>query len=198
MKERQFIKNELVGTRCHNLRTKERVIIAAALACLAVAQETRHEITKNSPGDRKPNSEQVPAVYAIPTQFERVLILRFKYKAELLGGLEQMVKENKIRNAVILAGAGSVRNFQVHQVSNRAFPSKNVFVNNPTGPADITSMNGYIMNGQIHAHITLAEPDKAFGGHLEPETTVFTFAAVTLGVLPDNLDLSRLADKDYR
>jgi predicted DNA-binding protein with PD1-like motif len=198
MKEREFIKSELVGTRCHNLRMQGCVIIAAALACVAVAQETRHEITKNSPGDRKPNSEQVPAVYAIPTQFERVLILRFKYDAELLGGLEQMVKENKIRNAVILAGAGSVRNFQVHQVSNRTLPSKNVFVKNPTGPADIASMNGYIMNGQIHAHITLADPDKAFGGHLESETTVFTFAAVTLGVLPDNLDLSRLADKDYR
>ena len=37
-----------------------------------------------------------------------------------------------------------------------------------------------------------------FGGHLEPGTNVFTFAVVTLGVLPDNLDLSRLDDKDYR
>src|SRR5208283_2382841 len=167
-------------------------------ACLAVAQETRHEITKNSPGDRKPNSEQVPAVYAIPTQFERVLILRFKYDAELLGGLEQMVKENKIRNAVILAGAGSVRNFQVHQVSNRTFPSKNMYVKDPTAPADIISMNGYIMNGRIHAHMTMANADKAFGGHLEPGTNVFTFAIVTVGVLPDSLDLTKLDDKSYR
>jgi predicted DNA-binding protein with PD1-like motif len=127
-----------------------------------------------------------------------VLIFRFKYQADLLAGLEQMVKENKIRNAVILAGAGSVRNYQVHQVSNRTFPSKNMYVKDPTAPADIISMNGYIMNGRIHAHMTMANADKAFGGHLEPGTNVFTFAIVTVGVLPDSLDLTKLDDKSYR
>ena len=46
--------------------------------------------------------------------------------------------------------------------------------------------------------MTLATPDKAFGGHLEPGTTVFTFAIVTLGVLKDDADLSHLDDKSYR
>jgi predicted DNA-binding protein with PD1-like motif len=59
-------------------------------------------------------------------------------------------------------------------------------------------MNGYIINGAIHAHITLANPDKAFGGHLEPGTNVFTFAIVTIGVLNDSIDLSRVDDKTYR
>jgi hypothetical protein len=59
-------------------------------------------------------------------------------------------------------------------------------------------MNGFIMNGKLHPHITLAVPDKAFGGHLEPGTSVFTFAIVTVGVLPDNLELSKLDDKNYR
>jgi predicted DNA-binding protein with PD1-like motif len=66
------------------------------------------------------------------------------------------------------------------------------------GPADLISMNGYIMNGRLHPHITLATPQNAFGGHLEPGTKVFTFAIVTVGVLPDELDLSKLDDKDYR
>jgi predicted DNA-binding protein with PD1-like motif len=167
---------------------------------LAAAQETRREITSTpAPAeDARPNSAQVPDVYAIGSQFQRVLIFRFKYQADLLAGLEQMVKENKIRNAVILAGAGSVRNYQVHQVSNRTFPSKNMYVKDPTAPADIISMNGYIMNGRIHAHMTMANADKAFGGHLEPGTNVFTFAIVTVGVLPDSLDLSKLDDKSYR
>ena len=99
---------------------------------------------------------------------------------------------------MILAGAGSVRNYQVHQVSNRDFPSKNMFVKDPTAPADLIGMNGYIINGAIHAHITLANPDKAFGGHLEPGTNVFTFAIVTIGVLNDSIDLSRVDDKTYR
>jgi predicted DNA-binding protein with PD1-like motif len=99
---------------------------------------------------------------------------------------------------VILAGAGSVRGYQVHQVSNREFPSKNLFVKDPTAPADMISMNGYIMDGKIHAHVTLADPERAFGGHLEPGTTVFTFAIVTIGVLKDGADLSHLDDKAYR
>jgi hypothetical protein len=179
---------------------KRPIVFAVAFLSLAAAQETRREITNaTTPAeDAKPNSDKVPDVYAISSQFQRVLIFRFKYQADLLAGLEQMVKENKIRNAVILAGAGSVRNYQVHQVSNRTMPSKNMFVMDPTAPADIISMNGYIMNGRIHAHMTMANPDKAFGGHLEPGTNVFTFAIVTVGVLPDNLDLTKLDDKTWR
>ena len=139
-----------------------------------------------------------PTCTPISSQFERVLIFRFKYQADLLSGMQEMVKQNKIKNAVILSGAGSVRGYQVHQVSNRTFPSKNMFVKNPTAPADLIGMNGYIMNGKIHAHVTLANADKAFGGHLEPGTSVFTFAIVTVGVLPDSLDLTKLDDKSYR
>jgi uncharacterized protein len=175
------------------------LLLFCVLLPIATAQETRHEVT-NSTGaaDARENSAAVPDVYAVPTQFERVLIFRFKYQADLLAGLEQMIGQNKIKNAVILSAAGSVRGYQVHQVSNRTFPSKNMFVKDPTAPADLISMNGYVMNGKIHAHITLANPDKAFGGHLEPGTTVFTFAIVTIGVLPDSLDLTKLDDKSYR
>ena len=73
-----------------------------------------------------------------------------------------------------------------------------MFVKDPTAPADLISMNGYIINGTIHAHMTLANPEKAFGGHLEPGTNVFTFAIVTIGVLNDEVDLSRVDDKTYR
>ena len=173
------------------------LILAFALS----AQETRREIVNAAPNpadDAKGLSDKVPDVYAIPTQFDRVLILRFKFDTDLLAGLEKMVKENKIRNAVILAGAGSVRGYHVHQVSNRDFPSKNMFVKNPTDPADLISMNGYITDGKIHAHVTLAKPDRAFGGHLEPGTKVFTFAIVTVGILKDGADLSHLDDKSYR
>ncbi len=59
-------------------------------------------------------------------------------------------------------------------------------------------MNGYIIDGRVHAHITFTDADKAFGGHLEPGTKVFTFAIVTVGVLEDGTDLSRIDDKSYR
>lgn len=163
-----------------------------------LAVETRTEVSRPTPDDAKPNSSAVPDVYAIEGKFERVVILRFKYDTDLLAGLERMVKEQKIRNAVILAAVGSVRGYHIHQVSNRTLPSKNIFVKDPDAPADIASMNGYVIDGVLHPHITLADPNHAFGGHLEPGTTVFTFAIVTLGVLADGVDLKRADDKSYR
>ena len=174
------------------------MVVALACTGIAMAQQTRKEITNaTTPADDgKPNDPAVPDVYAITGKFDRVVVLRFKYQADLLAGIEKMVKEQKIRNAVILAGAGSVRNYQVHSVSNRTFPSKNTFVQDPSAPADIVSMNGYVIDGRVHAHLTMANPDRAFGGHLEPGTNVFTFAIVTLGVFDG--DLSRIDDKNYR
>src|SRR6202050_844909 len=129
---------------------------------LLAVQQTRRETVNASPApadDAKPNSDKVPDVYAISGKFDRVMVLRFKFDTDLLAGIEKMVKQEKIRNAVILAAAGSVRGYQVHQVSNRTFPSKNMFVKDPTAPADITGMSGFVMNGRLHPHITLATPD---------------------------------------
>ena len=177
------------------------VVLLLTVAAILTPQETRKEIVNSAPTpaeDAKGISDKVPDVYALTGKFDRIVILRFKFGADLLDGIRKMVAQEKIRNAVILSAAGSVRNYHVHQVSNRDFPSKNMFVKDPTAPADLISMNGYIINGAIHAHMTLANPDKAFGGHLEPGTNVFTFAIVTIGVLNDAVDLSRVDDKTYR
>src|SRR5207245_2498193 len=86
---------------------------SAGVAGAVLAKETNTEVTKatTAADDSKPNSDAVPEVYAINGQFERIVILRFKYQADLLAGLERMVKEQKIKNGVILSGIGSVRGY---------------------------------------------------------------------------------------
>jgi len=179
---------------------KKLFAICILTVLLGLAQQTRREEVRSSGAaeDARPNSPDVPDVFAINSRFDHVAILRFKYQIDLLAGMEKIVKEQHIRNAVILSAIGSVRNYQVHTVSNRTLPSKDTFTIDPTAPADIIGMNGYVMDGRIHAHMTLANPEKAFGGHLEPGTNVFTFVAVTMGVLPDGVDISRIDDKTYR
>jgi len=181
---------------------KKLLVIALFATCLTLpAQETRREVshaTGNPAIDAKPNSPEVPDVFAVSGHLERIVVLRFKFGTDLLAGLQQMIAEQKIKNAVILSAFGSVRGYQIHQVSNRDLPSKNMFIKNPTAPADIVGMSGMVMNGRVHPHIVLANADRAFGGHLEPETQVFTFAVVTLGVLDDSMDMSRFDDSSYR
>lgn len=179
------------------------LILSLALAgwiAQADAQESRIEVVKPTTAfhDSRMNDDSIPAVTAIGSVFERVVIVRQKYKADLLRGLEQCVREEKISNAVILSGIGSVRSYHYHAVVNRTFPSKTVYVKDTAGSADIVNVNGYVINGRVHAHVTLANAEKAFGGHLEDGTEVFTFAVVTLGVLSDQLDLRRIDDKTYR
>lgn len=166
---------------------------------MLLGQEIRKEIVNAATSfDQRANSDTVPDAYAINSHFDRILVVRLKHQSDLLSGMETMVRLENFRNAVILSAIGSVRNYRYHTVSNRTFPTRNVFVENPTGPADITSMNGYVIGGRLHAHVTFADSTGAFGGHLEMGTTVFTFAIVTFGILGENADLGRADDKTYR
>ena len=183
------------------MKSVMRTLIPLLLtASITFAQESRRTSINPSPNpadDAKPKSDQVPDAYAITGHFDRIVVLRFKYQTDLLAGLQKMVKQENIRNGVILSAIGSVRGYQVHQVSNRTLPSQDTYVKNPSEPADLVSMNGYVIDGRLHPHITLATPDKVIAGHLEPGTEVFTFAVVTIGVMND-VDFKRLDDKTYR
>ena len=145
-----------------------------------------------------PATEQSPpAVVSVPSEMKRVVLVRLKFNTDLLEGLRQAVKSEKIKNAVILGGVGSVTRYHVHAVDNTTLPAKLAYSEH-AGPMDLISVSGYVLGGRIHAHITMTDDQKAFGGHLHEGTTVFTFAIVTLGVLDDNADLSRFDDSKWR
>ena len=133
-------------------------------------------------------TDSVPAVSISATQFERILIVRLKTKTDLLEGLKQAVKNEAIKNAVILTGIGSVTEFNVHAVNATVFPPEDIFLNKK-GPYDIANVSGYVFDGRIHAHITLSDLKTTIGGHLEPGTLAYTFAIITIGVLPDDAKL---------
>jgi len=185
------------------MTNRRRAIVLSAVVVLAgvsSAQETRRTIknpSANPADDAKANSSAVPDAYAISGHFERIVVIRLKYKANLLDGMNKVIKEQNIKNGVILAAAGSLRGYEIHTVSNREMPSEDTFVKNPTQPVDLVSMNGYVINGRIHAHMTIATPDRVIAGHVEEGNEVFTFAIVTIGVMNDT-DLSKVDDKTYR
>lgn len=156
------------------------------------------EVVKNPPtlADAKPNDPAIPDAYAISGHFDRIVVLRMKSGSDLLGGIEKLVKAQHIQNGVILSGIGSLRGFHVHQINNRDFPTSNIFTNEPNTPCDLVGMNGYVVDGAVHAHMTLGTGERAIAGHLEPGTQVFTYAIVTVGVL--NADLAKVDDKSYR
>ena len=172
------------------------IALSVALASPAAAQLVRHPATRD---DARPNDPTVPDSYVLSGKFDRVLVIRAKNKTDLLTEMEKQVKAQNIKNAVILSGIGSVRGYRFHNVAGRDYPVPDMFVSAPNTPADFIGMNGYVVNGVIHAHIILALGDNkgtTVSGHLEKGTEVLTFAIVTLGVM--NTDLGRVDDLTYR
>jgi predicted DNA-binding protein with PD1-like motif len=176
-----------------------KLLLCLLSSSLLFAQVKRHEeVAKATPADLRPSSPSVPESTAISTQFERVVVIRLKHQTDILAALEKQVKEQKIENAIILMGFGSATSTHYHVVSNHKLPPSNLFVENETNGVDIVNINGAVFNGRVHAHITYADGEKAFGGHLEPRSRAFTFTVITLGVLPKGLQLSRYDDANNR
>jgi predicted DNA-binding protein with PD1-like motif len=149
--------------------------------------------------DLRPNNPAVPDAYAIDTQFERIVVMRFKYQTDIQEGMERLAKEQHIRHGIILSAVGSVSSYTVNSIVNSSFPTKSVKQVSGEGQgAEILAMNGIISNGKVNAHIDLSDGQKAFGGHIHPGTRALSFVIVTVGVLKDDLDIPHAVDRTYR
>ncbi len=134
-----------------------------------------------------PQSE-IPDVYAVSAQFERIELVRMRTGTDMLEGLKTFVVEKNIINAVILLGIGSVTDYHYHVVSDKKLPPANEYPK-ASVPMDLIAVQGYIFNRRIHAHFTLSDENSVVGGHLEPGTKALTFFILTIGVLPNDLDI---------
>lgn len=120
----------------------------------------------------------------LQTQPGRTFWVRLNPHDEVLIGLRKAVKEAGITNGAIIAGVGSLSSYHFHVVSSVDLPPKNAFVQG-TGPFDILNLNGAILGGRVHSHITFSNTTTTLGGHLEEGTTVLTFAIILIQETPD-------------
>jgi predicted DNA-binding protein with PD1-like motif len=135
-------------------------------------------------------------VHVVTTEFKRIEIIRMRTGTDLLEGLNKAIENQKIKNAVILAGIGSVTDYHFHVVSDKNLPPGEEFPKASVAK-DLIAVQGYIFDGRVHAHITLSDENSVIGGHLEPGTKALTFFILTIGVLPDNADVKNLDNYKY-
>jgi hypothetical protein len=93
------------------------------------------------------------------------------------------VRENGIRNGLILSGVGALSRYRVHVVGTPSLPVQDIFVQGE-GPFDILALTGMVLDGRVHAHVTFSNTEHAMGGHLEEGCTVLTFGVVVLADTP--------------
>ena len=117
-------------------------------------------------------------------EIRRLVLVRMKSGEDVLESIRQAVRENNIRTGAILSGVGSVTRYHLHVVKTTNLPPGDVFFGDE-GPYDILSITGLVIDGRVHAHITLSDTEQALGGHLEPGCRVLTFAIAVIAETPD-------------
>lgn len=110
--------------------------------------------------------------------------VRLHEDEDLLLSLRRAVTENNVKNAVILMGMGSVKRYHFHVVDSAVNPPGERFPKSDS-PADIVNINGIVIDGRVHAHITLTDSKVAFGGHLEEGCPILTFSVIALAEIDD-------------
>lgn len=123
------------------------------------------------------------------TTLRRLVAVRLNPEDDLLQALGQAARQSGIRHGLVLTGIGSLSRYHVHVVKTANLPPGDVFFQNE-GPCDILQLTGYILDGRVHAHLTVSNTEKAIGGHLEEGCRVLTFAVVTLAEVGEDLDLA--------
>jgi predicted DNA-binding protein with PD1-like motif len=124
------------------------------------------------------------AVVSQESNFKRIILLRINPEEDILSSLRQAAKDHDIQNAVILAGIGSARRSHFHVVTSNELPPAEGFSQSEQ-PLDVIALQGLIIDGRVHAHITFSDERNGFGGHLEEGCVALTFMLVTLGELSD-------------
>ena len=166
---------------------------AFILAQTQLSEDIKGIITESD----QPNNDAVPGTIITSGDFERIIIIRLKHNTDVLTGLQEAVKQEQIKNVVIISGIGSLTSYHLHAVSNTTFPSQNVYYKEKK-PVDLVSVSGYIFDGRVHAHISVSDQEGAIGGHLEPGNLVFTFTIITVGILTAEMEVTRFDDKTWR
>jgi predicted DNA-binding protein with PD1-like motif len=102
----------------------------------------------------------------------------------LLEGLQEVAKKEHIDTAAITGGIGSLQRVHLHTITTTTVQPVEKFWNF-TGAIELGSVQGSVIGGDVHAHISVFDWDSktVFIGHLEPGSVVAYRAEVSLTVL---------------
>jgi len=109
--------------------------------------------------------------------FNQLYVLRVDPGEDVLGSIGHFLKAANVRQAVVLGGYGTLAAYHIHWVTHNRIPPDNSF-GRGEGGIEILSMNGLVVDGEPHIHVTLSTPGGAFGGHLEPGCTAYVLCEV--------------------
>lgn len=120
-------------------------------------------------------------------ELQELYLIRLNPGDDIQESLKEAAERLGMANGIILGGVGSTSSYHYHVVSTGVNPPEEIY---PKGkaPADILSVSGMILNGKVHAHVSFSNDRVAYGGHLEPGTTVLTFSTILIAKIGNDIE----------
>lgn len=137
--------------------------------------------------------------------FGRIVILGFDRGDKLLPCIREKCRELGIENAVVVSGVGTFEKAHFHRIKNCNSWPENEFIT-VDAPIELSSVDGMVVNGEPHFHMTFQDLEKTYAVHLEDESTVLYLAEVVLAELtgvsmervPNEFGIKLLREKGIR
>jgi predicted DNA-binding protein with PD1-like motif len=141
-------------------------------------------------------------------RIDRIVMGKLKIGADLLGAIEELAREEKIRTGIILSGIGALekavfRNAKVIPPDYKMDDKYRLFLEVKT-PLELISLSGWIATTEkgelnVHAHFmastVIDEKVVSLGGHLTRGTITSIKNVVTIGVIEDGNIVASLDPK---
>jgi len=122
-----------------------------------------------------------------------VVIVRLAYGELLLESIQEICRQRRIRDGVILTGFGSLNDIAVSGAVGASFPPRKFYQRTRPRGVEILAMAGVIANYHVHCHLVLSDRNRAFGGHLEKGCRILSLAEIAL-MRVTGIKLARLVD----
>jgi predicted DNA-binding protein with PD1-like motif len=116
-------------------------------------------------------------------------IVRVDPGEDVLESVQRFLDESGVRQAVVMGGYGTLAKHHLHWVADNRLPSRNIY-GKGEGGIEILGMNGLVVAGEPHIHVSLSTTAGAYGGHLEPGCVAYVICEVFFAEI-EGPDLSR-------
>lgn len=126
-------------------------------------------------------------------QLGKIIIIHLSHGENILESIQEEIKRLNVRNAVLLSAIGSLRKANLHFITNTDDQAVNQFIT-VERPIELSAVQGLIIDGVPHFHLTISEPDGMFAGHMEPGCEVQYLAEIALLELK-GISLTRETDE---
>ncbi|MEM1542622.1 MAG: DNA-binding protein [Ignisphaera sp.] len=129
-----------------------------------------------------------------PAGLGRIIIVRGDRGEDLLETIEKTAQRNGVLNGFIVSAIGTLENCRIHRVVSKSLRPEEEYVN-IDGPLEINSVSGIIANGKLHAHISVSDRNKTYGGHLESGSKILYLAEIVVAE-SSGVRLDRVLDEE--